>query len=100
MVFEGEIRHWLRMRLVLTRPYLGTARSMSKTFAVITYSGGSRRSALMLAFPALRSFFSLARAVRMSLARFSASIRWSSDLSGAATEVLTGTGILGGEYSR
>jgi hypothetical protein len=47
----------------------------------------------MLALPALRSFFSLARAVRMSLARFSASIRWSNDLSGAAAEVLTGAGM-------
>ena len=93
IVFDGEIRHWLRMRLVLTRPYFGTARSMSKTLAVITYSGGSSSSAWMLALPALRSFFSLARAVRMSLARFSASIRWSSDLSGAAAEVLTGTGM-------
>ena len=47
----------------------------------------------MLALPAFRSFFSLARAVRMSLARLSASIRWSSDLSGAAAEVLTGAGM-------
>ena len=47
----------------------------------------------MLALPALRSFFSLARAVRMSLARLSASIRWSSDRSGAAAEVLTGAGM-------
>ena len=44
----------------------------------------------MLALPAFRSFFSLARAVRMSLARLSASILSSSDLSGAAAEVLTG----------
>ena len=47
----------------------------------------------MLALPAFRSFFSLARAVRMSLARLSASILWSSDLSGAAAEVLTGEGM-------
>ena len=47
----------------------------------------------MLALPALRSFFSLARAVRMSLARRRASIRWSSDLSGAADDVLTGAGM-------
>jgi hypothetical protein len=63
------------MRLVFTRPYLGTASSMSKTFAVITYSGGSSRIAWMLARFAFRSFFNLARAVRMSFARFSASIR-------------------------
>src|SRR2546429_9218666 len=44
----------------------------------------------MLVFPALRSFFSFARAERMSFARFRASIRWSSDLSGAAADVLTG----------
>ncbi len=44
----------------------------------------------MLALPAFRSFLSLARAVRMSFARLSASILWSSDLSGAAAEVLTG----------
>ena len=100
IVFDGEIRHWLRIRLVFTRPYLGTARSMSKTLAVSTYSGGSSSSAWMLALPAFRSFFSLARAVRMSLARLSASIRWSSDLSGAAAEVLTGGGHVGGEYSR
>ena len=74
IVFEGEIRHWLSIRLVFTRPYLGTARSMSKTFAVITYSGGSSRIAWMLARLAFRSFFSLARAVRMSFARLSASI--------------------------
>src|SRR3954452_25597167 len=89
IVFEGEIRHWLRIRLVFTRPYLGTASSMSKTLAVITYSGGSSRIVLRLARFAFRSFFSLARAVRMSLARLSASIRWSSERSGAAKEDLT-----------
>ncbi len=62
------------MRFVFTRPYLGTASSMSKTFAVSTYSGGSSSSAWMLALPAFRSFLSLARAVRMSFARLSASI--------------------------
>ena len=44
IVFDGEILHWFRIRLVFTRPYLGTARSMSKTLAVITYSGGSSRT--------------------------------------------------------
>src|ERR1700755_859324 len=89
MVFDGEIRHWLRIRFVFTRPYLGTARSMSKTLAVRTYSGGSRRMPWMLERPAFRSFFSLARAVRMSFARLRASILWSRDLSGAASEVFT-----------
>ena len=89
MVFEGEIRHWLSIRFVFTRPYFGTASSMSKTFAVSTYSGGSSRIVWMLARLALRSFFSFARAVRMSFARLSASIRWSRDLSGAAAEILT-----------
>src|SRR5262249_34465888 len=88
----GEIRHWLRIRFVFTRPYFGTARSMSKTFAVMTYSGGSRSSAWMLALFALRSFFSFALAVRMSFARRRASIRWSSDLSGAADDVWRGGG--------
>ena len=77
----------------MTRPYLGTASSMSKTFAVWTYSGGSSSRAWMFALPAFRSFFSLARAERMSLARLRASILWSSDLSGAAAEVLTEAGM-------
>src|SRR5665811_1777712 len=38
------MRHWLRIRLDFSRPYLGTASSMSKTLAVITYSGGSSSS--------------------------------------------------------
>ena len=37
----GEIRQLVRMRLVFTRPYFGTAISMSITLAVWTYSGGS-----------------------------------------------------------
>ena len=36
IVFDGEILHWLRILLVFTRPYLGTASSMSKTLAVST----------------------------------------------------------------
>ena len=100
IVFDGEIRHWLRIRLVFTRPYLGTASSMSKTFAVCTYSGGSSSSVWMLDLARLQVRFSLARAVRMSLARLRASIRWSSDLSGAAAEVLTGALHRGGEYIR
>ena len=37
-----------------TRPYLGTASSMSKTFAVSTYSGGSSSRSWMLTRPALQ----------------------------------------------
>lgn len=39
----------------------------------------------MWALPDFRSFFSWARLTRISLARFSASMRWSSDLTGAWT---------------
>ena len=42
-VFDWLIRHWLSNRAAFTRPNFGTAMSMSKTFAVETYSGGSRR---------------------------------------------------------
>ena len=44
MVLLGEMRHWARTLLTFTRPYFGTASSMSKTFAVSTYSGGSSSS--------------------------------------------------------
>jgi hypothetical protein len=44
MVLLGEIRHCWRTLFAFTRPYFGTARSMSKTFAVSTYSGGSFKS--------------------------------------------------------
>ena len=47
----------------------------------------------MLALPAFRSFFSLARAMRVSFARVSAASHWCNDLSGAAAEVLTGAGM-------
>ena len=57
--------------------------SMSKTFAVETYSGGSRRISSIWTRPSLRSFFSWARRTRMSLALLSASIRWSSERTGA-----------------
>src|SRR3979409_34421 len=40
MVLLGEIRHCVRTLLAFTRPYLGTASSMSNTLAVSTYSGG------------------------------------------------------------
>src|SRR5436305_10442878 len=83
MVLLGEIRHCVRILLTLTRPYFGTASSRSKTFAVSRYSGGSRSSPRMWTRPAFRSRFRLARRVRMSLARLSASILWVSDRSGA-----------------
>ena len=38
IVLLGEIRQCVRILLTLTRPYFGTARSMSKTFAVSRYS--------------------------------------------------------------
>ena len=58
MVFDGEILHWLRIRLVLTRPYFGTAINMSMTFAVWTYSGGSINRVWILTLLAFRSRFS------------------------------------------
>ena len=36
IVFEGEIRHWVRILFAFTRPYFGTARIMSKAFAEST----------------------------------------------------------------
>src|SRR4051812_45864214 len=84
------MRHWLRTLLAFTRPYFGTARSMSKTFAVSTHSGGASRSLWIDMRPDLRSRFSCARLVRIALALPSASILWSSDLSGAA--------VLGSEF--
>ena len=40
IVFDGEMRQCWRTLLTFTRPYLGTARSMSNTLAVSTNSGG------------------------------------------------------------
>src|SRR6478672_4522348 len=77
------MRHCVRIRLTLTRPYFGTASSRSNTLAVSRYSGGSSSRPWMLTRPAFRSRLRLARRVRMSLARFSASILWVSDRSGA-----------------
>src|SRR5680860_1231378 len=83
MVLLGEIRQCVRMRFTFTRPYLGTARSRSKVFAVCRYSGGSSSSPWICTRPAFRSFLSRARRVRMSFARASASMRWVSERSGA-----------------
>ena len=50
------------------RPYLGRASSMSKTFAVSRYGGGSSSSGPIDTLPALRSRLSCARSARTSLA--------------------------------
>ena len=65
IVLLGEIRHCCRTLLTFTRPYFGTARSMSKTLAVSTYSGGSSRSSWIDTRPPLRSRLSCARRVRI-----------------------------------
>src|SRR6476660_2865329 len=102
MVLLGEIRHCWRILLTLTRPYFGTARSMSKTLAVSRYSGGSVSRAWIVTRPPLRSRLSCARRVRMSLARWSASIRWVRERSGAEdclAGALSVVGGMGGEYT-
>ena len=53
--------------------------------------GRLEQDLLDLHAPALRSFFSCARLTRMSFARFSASIRWSSERSGACAWVFDDT---------
>src|SRR5918998_2138536 len=98
IVFEGEIRHWVRILFAFTRPYFGTARIMSNAFAERTYSGGSRSSFSILTLPALRSRLSCARAERISFALRRALIRCSWDLSGTAAGVSTEGAIWRGEY--
>src|SRR6266542_3991463 len=98
IVFDGEIRHWVRILLALTRPYLGTARIMSNAFADMTYSGGSRSSDSIFFLPAFRSRFSCARLDRISFARRSARIRCSWLRSGTAVAVSTEGTIGGGDY--
>src|SRR5215210_7495205 len=73
---------------------------MSMTFAVWTYSGGSINRVWILTLLPLRSRFSWARFERMSFALFRASIRWSSDLSGAALEDWTWACIGAAVYPR
>jgi len=73
--FDWLTRHWFRKRAAFTRPNFGTAISMSNTFAVETYSGGSSRISSIWTLPFLRSFFSCARRTRMSLALARASMR-------------------------
>src|SRR5947209_2401242 len=83
IVLLGAIRQCERILLTFTRPYFGTARSMSKTLAVSTYSGGSSSSEWIERRPAFRWRWSGGRLMRISLARASASILWLSDRSGA-----------------
>src|SRR3954453_14710788 len=96
IVFEGEIRQTCKTLFTFTRPYLGTARSMSNTFAVSMKSGGSISSRWMLARPALRSRLSAAPFVLISFARWSASMRWTRERSGAAVVGLAGVFVAGG----
>src|SRR3954469_23876171 len=96
IVFDGEIRQTCKTLLTFTRPYFGTARSMSKTFAVSMKSGGSIRRRWMLARPAFRSRLSAARLVLISFARWSASMRWTRERSGAAVVGLAGAFVAGG----
>src|SRR3954471_17212056 len=96
MVFEGEMRHSCKTLFTFTRPYFGTAGSRSKTFAEWTYSGGSSSRSWMLTLPAFRSRLSVARLVRISFARWSASMRWTRERSGAAVVGLAGVFVAGG----
>src|SRR6478609_7895733 len=93
------MRHWTRTLLAFTRPYFGTARSMSKTLAVSRYDGGSSSSLWIETLPAFRSRLSCARAVLILFARSSASIRWFKERSGAA-EGLGGVFVAGGTANR
>src|SRR5271166_3900170 len=87
IVLLGAIRQWTRILLTFTRPYLGTASSMSKTLAVSTYSGGSSSRDWIERRPDFRSRLSSARLTRIWLALASASIRWFNDRSGAMEEL-------------
>src|SRR4051794_18073921 len=96
MVLLGEMRQDWRTLLTFTRPYLGTASSMSNTLAVSTNSGGSSRRSWIEVRPPLRSRLSWARRVRIWFARVSASMRCCNDRSGAATDGLEGLFTAGG----
>ena len=94
IVFDGEIRHWLRIRFALTRPYFGTARIMSKAFADSTYSGGSSSSVSILHLAGLQVALQLgARRCGSRWPCRSAFIRWSLVLSGTAAAVSTEAAI-------
>src|SRR5439155_20293891 len=92
------MRHWPRILFTFTWPYLGTASSISDTFAVWMYSGGESSRPCGLTRPALRSFLSFARLVRIRFARFSASILCVSDRSGAVEGDVVAAGR-GGDYT-
>jgi hypothetical protein len=62
----GEMRQLFMILAALTLPTLGSARSMSNTFAVCRNAGGSSSSSAIDALPALRSRFEL-RAKRSRL---------------------------------
>src|SRR4051795_693923 len=89
------MRHCVRILFTFTQPYFGTASKRSKTLAVSRYSGGSSSRPWMCTRPALRSRFRFARRVRMSLARFSASILWVSERSGAGPRSVDVSGLGG-----
>src|SRR4051794_31767412 len=94
------MRQWARILLTFTRPYLGTASSMSNTLAVSTYSGGCNSSEGIDRRPAFRSRLSWARLMRIWLALASASILWFSDRSGAMevfADVVLVAVVMGGE---
>ena len=100
IVLLGAMRQWARILLTFTRPYLGTASSMSKTLAVSTYSGGSSSSEWIERRPDFRSRFSCARWMRIWLARASASILWFRERSGAVevfVDVVPVAVAMGGE---
>ena len=85
-----------RTLLTFTRPYFGTASSMSKTFAVSTYSGGSRSRSWIEVAPGLEIALELGAAGANVFARWSASMRWMKVRSGAATSGLLGVFAAGG----
>src|ERR1019366_4909515 len=100
MVLLGAMRQWARILLTFARPYLGTARSMSNTLAVSTYSGGLSKSEWIERRPAFRSRLSSARLTRISFALASASILWFRDRSGAMEgleDVVPVASAMGGE---
>ena len=90
---RGLMRHCSIMRADLTRPHLGAAMRRSTTLAVSRKSGGAMRTSRMLASPRLRSALSAALRLRTWLALPSASMRWSSERSGAVLDCLKETDI-------
>ena len=101
MVLLGEIRQVCRTLLTFTRPYLGTASSMSKTLAVSTQSGGVEQHWWIDVAARLEVALQLCAAGANLVAHgCSASMRWTSDLFGsiAANESsMCVAGGIGGE---